>query len=133
MTKVMSKDKVMLYTDTYVNNGLNKTKAYMNTMKVDYKQANAHCTEFHNRVVNSGKIPKEYFNENTVKRDIKRVKKLVLKAKDYSNYLRATELESKILGLQVDKSESKVKITNTEEDNTRKGILDKILAGKDLQ
>lgn len=54
---------------------------------------------------------KDYFNEETVKRDIKKVKKLVLKAKDYTNFLRATELESKILGLQIDKSEIKSKVS----------------------
>lgn len=110
--KTITQEKAIQYTENYINNGLNKTKAYMNTMKVDYEQANAHCTEFHNRVVNSGKIPKEYFNEKTVKRDIKKVKRLVLKAKDYTNFIRATELESKILGLQLDKSE----ITNKNPD-----------------
>lgn len=102
--KTITKEKVIGYTENYINNGFNKTKAYMDTMKVSYKQANAHCTDLHNRVVNSGKIPKEYFNENTVKRDIKKVKRLVLKKKDYTNYIRATELESKILGMQVDKA-----------------------------
>lgn len=50
---------------------------------------------------------KEYFTEDTVKRDIKKVKRLVLKKEDFTNFLRATELESKILGMQVDKSEIK--------------------------
>ena len=53
----------------------------------------------------------EYFTEATVKRDIKKVKKLVLKSKDYTNFLRATELESKILGMQIDKSENKTEVT----------------------
>ncbi len=57
------------------------------------------------QTVRNCKAMKEYFNENTVKRDIRKVKKLVLKAKDYTNFLRATELESKILGMQLDKSE----------------------------
>jgi len=54
-----------------------------------------------------------------VKRDIKKVKRLVLKAKDYTNFLRATELESKILGLQIDKSEvkSEVSIAEKQEQN----------------
>jgi len=54
----------------------------------------------------------EYFNEKSVKRDIKKAKKLCLKKEDITNFLRATELESKILGLQVDKSE----ITNKNPD-----------------
>ncbi len=57
------------------------------------------------QVIRRCKEFKEYFNEETVKKDIKRVKKLVLKAKDYTNYLRATELQSKILGMQIDKAE----------------------------
>lgn len=48
---------------------------------------------------------KEYFTADSVKRDIRKVKKLVLKKEDYTNYIRATELESKILGLQIDKTE----------------------------
>jgi hypothetical protein len=105
MSKTITKEKAITYVDNYANNGLNKTKAYMKTMKVGYRQANAHCTDFHNRVVKSGKIPKEYFNEETVKRDIKKIKRLTLKKEDFTNALRATELESKILGMQVDKSE----------------------------
>ena len=58
----------------------------------------------HRNVVKSSSM-KEYFTEATVKRDIRKVKKLVLKSKDYTNFLRATELESKILGMQLDKSE----------------------------
>jgi phage terminase small subunit len=50
---------------------------------------------------------RQYFNENTCKRDIKKAKKLALKKDDLTNYLRATELESKILGLQLDRSEVK--------------------------
>lgn len=56
---------------------------------------------------------REYFTEETVKRDIKKVKKLVLKKEDYTNYMRATELESKILGMQIDKSENKTEIIQT--------------------
>ena len=53
----------------------------------------------------NSKKTQEYFNEATVKRDIKKVKRLVLKAKDYTNFLRATELETKILGMITDKAE----------------------------
>ena len=125
MPKVITKEKAIKYTDAYINNGLNKTKAYMNTMKVDYKQANAHCTDFHNRVVNSGKIPKEYFNESTVKRDIKKVKRLVLKKEDYTNYLRATELETKILGMITDKAEVHSDVTFSD---TQKSEYEKLRA-----
>lgn len=48
---------------------------------------------------------KQYFTEDTVKRDIAKVKKIAFKEKDLTNILRASELQSKILGMQVDKSE----------------------------
>ena len=82
--------------------------------------------------VRKSKEFKTYFDEHTVKRDIKRVKKLVLKAKDYTNYLRATELESKILGLQIDKSEVKsdINIAQKQEIND---IISNRLKTKDLE
>ena len=56
-------------------------------------------------LVRNGRGFREFFTPDTVKRDIRKVKKLVLKKEDYTNFLRATELESKILGMQVDRSE----------------------------
>ena len=56
-------------------------------------------------MVRNGRGFREFFTPDTVKRDIRKVKKLVLKKEDYTNFLRATELESKILGMQVDRSE----------------------------
>lgn len=82
------------------NNNYNISKT---AQKVGYSESYANH-DIHRVLVKSGSL-KEYFNEDTVKKDIKRVKKLVLKAKDYTNYLRATELQSKILGMQIDKSE----------------------------
>lgn len=80
--------------------GHNLTKAAKN---VGYSDSYAE-SRLHNYVKNC-KGMKVYFDEETVRRDIKKVKKLVLKSKDYTNFIRATELESKILGLQIDKSE----------------------------
>jgi hypothetical protein len=84
--------------------------------KVGYSD-NTSTSKIYDLVRNSKNI-KEYFTEQTVKRDIKKVKRLVLQNKDYTNFIRATELESKILGLQVDKAEIKSTIINTPDEQS---------------
>ena len=82
------------------NNNYNVSKT---AKKVGYADTTASSKIY--SLVRNSKNTKEYFTEATVKRDIKKIKKLTLKAKDYTNALRATELESKILGMVTDKSE----------------------------
>ncbi len=60
-------------------------------------------------VRNSYKI-KEYFNENTVKKELKKALKDCKNEGDRTNLLRSIELMSKILGMQIDKSENKVEL-----------------------
>ena len=83
------------------NNNYNIAKT---AVKVGYSQSYAYH-DIHKNLVSPCSKVREYFNENTVKRDIKKIKKLTLKAKDYTNSLRATELETKILGMITDKQE----------------------------
>lgn len=57
---------------------------------------------------------KEYFNEETVKKELRLALKKCKSKTDFTNVLRAIELMSKILGMQIDKAE----VTNIDkEDN----------------
>jgi hypothetical protein len=55
----------------------------------------------------------QLFNPESVKKDIIQHKKRLLKEKDHTNYSRMIELQSKILGMQVDKQEVKQESTLT--------------------
>ena len=79
--------------------------------EVGYSE-NTSKSSIYNLIRNSKNI-KEYFNEHSVKRDIKKIYKMAVKGKDLSNSLRALELESKILGLQKDVSENKTELIFT--------------------
>lgn len=54
----------------------------------------------------------KYFNEEEIKKDIIKAKKKFIKKNDNTNYSRMIELQTKILGMQIDKSE----ITNKNPD-----------------
>lgn len=82
-------------------NGYNISKT---ARKVGYSDQSSRSGALYQSLRTNTKF-KEYFSEATVKRDIQRAKKLAMKKEDITNFLRATELESKILGLQIDKSE----------------------------
>lgn len=113
--------KQQLFLKELPNNNNNVSKT---AKKVGYS-VNTAKSKIYDLVRNSKNL-KEYFTEATVKRDIRKVKKLVLKAKDYTNFLRATELESKILGLQIDKSENKNTNINEEKRTEIDGYYDNL-------
>ena len=83
------------------NNNYNIAKT---AVKVGYSKSYAYH-DIHKNLVSPCSKVREYFTEATVKRDIKKIKKLTLKAKDYTNALRATELETKILGMITEKTQ----------------------------
>jgi len=57
------------------------------------------------QVIRRCKEFKEYFNEGTVKKELRLALKKCKSKTDYTNVLRAIELMSKILGMQIDKAE----------------------------
>lgn len=57
------------------------------------------------RRIRKSKAFKNYFDEVTVKKELRLALKKCKSEKDYTNVLRAIELMSKILGLQLDRSE----------------------------
>ncbi len=69
---------------------------------------------------------KGYFDENYIRKEIRIAVKKVKSKQDYTNLFRGLELMSKIEGLQIDKSESKVNL-NTEEKVKSESLVNRIL------
>ncbi len=64
------------------------------------------------QVIRRCKEYREYFNEETVKKELKKALKDCKSKEDRTNLLRAIELMSKILGMQLDRTENKTTITD---------------------
>ena len=56
-------------------------------------------------LIRNSKAMKGFFSEETVKKELNQALKKCKKKADYTNVLRSIELMSKILGMQLDKSE----------------------------
>ena len=93
------------------NNEFNIAKT---ARKIGYKESYIN-TQLPTTVRNS-KVFKEYFNEKMVKRELKKALKECKNEKDRTNLLRSIELMSKILGMQIDKSENKVELVTKPEE-----------------
>ncbi len=98
------------------NNNYNISKT---AKKVGYSESYATSAIYPN--IRKNKNLREYFDEQMFWKTFKKIHKELLKSKDSTNKLRFTELWSKILGMQVDKSvntnlnineEKKVEIDN---------------------
>ncbi len=72
-------------------------------LKVGYSEGYAKTGIY--KQVRTNKIFKEYFNEKTVKKELRLALKKCKSKADYTNVLRSIELMSKILGMQIDKAE----------------------------
>ena len=78
--------------------GYNVNKA---ALKVGYTKDYAKSGIY--KQIRTNKIFKEYFDEKTVKKELRLALKKCKSKMDYTNVLRSIELMSKILGMQIDK------------------------------